>query len=180
MNKQSLLNLELSTDRLVLRTITLEDKGFILKLVNTEGWLKFIGDRAVHNAQDAAIYIQKILERKGCFYGVFEDKITRVPMGIVTFLLRDTQTYPDLGFAILPDYEGFGFAMEASKVLLNHLFSDNPSLHNVIAITKKDNTKSIHLIKKLGFEYQSQDSQDNDLSIYIISNFNHSRKKNVN
>ena len=35
---------EISTQRLVLNIITEEDDDFMRALVNTEGWLQFIGD----------------------------------------------------------------------------------------------------------------------------------------
>ncbi len=37
------------TNRLTLRKLEEKDCSFILELLNTEGWLKFIGNRNVHN-----------------------------------------------------------------------------------------------------------------------------------
>jgi hypothetical protein len=52
---------ELKTSRLNIRPINLVDSKFMLELVNTKGWLKYIGDRKVHNVTDAEQYIQRIL-----------------------------------------------------------------------------------------------------------------------
>ena len=46
------------TERLLLRSLTLADAPFIFELVNTAGWIQFIGDRNVHNHEDAERYIQ--------------------------------------------------------------------------------------------------------------------------
>jgi RimJ/RimL family protein N-acetyltransferase len=164
------MHLNLETNRLIIRPISIDDHGFILKLVNTEGWLKYIGDMNVNNDQDAKNYIQKILDRKGKgrFYGVFEDKHTKILMGIVTFLNRETQAYPDMGFATLPQFEGFGYTLEASQAFLDKLLSDHNDISKIIAITKTDNLRSINLIKKLGFEYFDTDVMDHQLSIYMI------------
>lgn len=168
-NKYDLMYLYLETNRLVIRPVTLDDAMFILNLVNTKGWIKYIGYRNVNNVQDAKIYIQNILDRSNCFYGVFENKETKIPMGIVTFLHRETQTYPDIGFATLPEFEGLGYTLEASRAFLDYLLCDHHDVSKIIAITKSDNLRSINLIKKLGLEYFDNDTMDQQLSIYMIS-----------
>ncbi len=60
----------LTTSRLVIEPLTLNDNDFIFKLVNTEGWLKFIGDRNIKSTDEAADYIRKILASKNIFYWV--------------------------------------------------------------------------------------------------------------
>ena len=41
-----------STERLSLERLSDNDADFILELVNTAGWLKFIGDRNVKTKED--------------------------------------------------------------------------------------------------------------------------------
>jgi RimJ/RimL family protein N-acetyltransferase len=48
----------LETERLHLRELSLEDAGFIVELLNTEGWLTFIGDRNVRTEKQAERYLQ--------------------------------------------------------------------------------------------------------------------------
>ena len=52
------MNFVLATDRLTLRPFTNADAGFIVELVNTPGWLEFIGDRNIHTEEDAINYLQ--------------------------------------------------------------------------------------------------------------------------
>ena len=47
------------TDRLQLREMTLEDAAFILELVNTPEWYKYIGDRGIRTIDEARDYIQE-------------------------------------------------------------------------------------------------------------------------
>ena len=49
----------LETDRLVLRRFTLDDAEFIFRLVNDPSWLRFIGDKNVHNLDDARRYLRE-------------------------------------------------------------------------------------------------------------------------
>ena len=47
------------TERLTLRPMTIEDAEFFMELVNTEKWLKFIGDRNVKDIKAAENYIKE-------------------------------------------------------------------------------------------------------------------------
>ena len=161
---------EIKTARLTIRPINLSDSEFIFQLVNSEGWLKFIGDRKVNSVEDARQYIQRILDNPLYFYHVIELNDSQELVGVISFLKRDYQQFYDLGFAILPIFESKGIAFEASKAYLDtiqaqHLFE------NIIAITMPNNERSIQLLTKLGFTYQSVFDQGDDvLAIYAMEN----------
>ena len=55
------MDLHFETERLLIRPIEISDAEFMLQLLNTDGWLKFIGDRNVHSIEEAAAYIQKFV-----------------------------------------------------------------------------------------------------------------------
>ncbi|WP_114790432.1 GNAT family N-acetyltransferase [Niabella yanshanensis] len=160
---------QLETDRLFIRPITTADSPFILKLVNTPGWLQFIGDRHIHNSHDAEKYIQKILDNPNFFYSVFETKATQQPIGIVTFLYRDNQEFPDIGFALLPQFEKQGYALEASQKYLDELVQQKVS-PTIIGITLPENKSSIQLLERLGLKFQRYVDKDNErLAVYAIN-----------
>ncbi|MBL7866238.1 MAG: RimJ/RimL family protein N-acetyltransferase, partial [Cyclobacteriaceae bacterium] len=50
---------ELVTSRLVLARFVHEDAAFIVTLLNSPGWLKYIGDRHVHTPTDAVAYLDQ-------------------------------------------------------------------------------------------------------------------------
>ncbi len=159
----------LETDRLIIRPINLTDSKFIIELVNSDGWLKFIGNRNISNRNDAEKYIQKILDSPNFYYSVFQLKTTNKPVGIVTFLNRAEQKFPDIGFAMLPEYEKNGYTLEASRRYLDEIIKSN-RYENIIAITIPDNQKSIKLLMKLGLKYESDYVKDNGtLSIFSLS-----------
>ena len=54
MNTETLL----TTDRLLIEPLVLADNNFILELVNTDGWIKFIGNRKITSPMEATAYIQ--------------------------------------------------------------------------------------------------------------------------
>ena len=160
---------ETQTERLLIRPINLGDKNFIYSLVNTNGWLKYIGDRNIKNIADAENYIQKILENKNYYYNVFEIKDTKEPIGIITFLNRDNHEFPDIGFALLPQFEKKGYTFEASKKYLTEIISLN-LYKKIIGITVPENYNSIKLLQRLGLEFESNFIGNNKiLSQYIIT-----------
>lgn len=65
---------QIETERLLIRPIKITDTSFILDLLNSDGWLQFIGDRKVKNVDEAEKYIQNILDNEKFYYSVFELK----------------------------------------------------------------------------------------------------------
>src|SRR6476469_7277410 len=125
---------QLSTDRLILKPLSPDDTEFIHALVNTEGWLKFIGDRNVHSPEDARAYVQKILDNPAVHYWAVSLKNNSHRIGIVTYIKRDYLDHPDLGFAFLPEHAGKGYAFEAAKTVL-HFVLQNDGQQNILATT---------------------------------------------
>lgn len=159
----------IETERLIIRPINLTDSKFIIELVNSKGWLKFIGNRNISTLDDAEKYIQKIIDSPNFYYSVFELKATKKPIGIVTFLNRVEQKFPDIGFAMLSEYEKNGYSFEASRKYLDEIIQSN-RYENIIAITIPDNQKSIKLLTKLGLEYESDYVGDNGtLSVFSLN-----------
>jgi [ribosomal protein S5]-alanine N-acetyltransferase len=160
---------EIQTDRLIIRPIKLGDSDFICSLVNSNGWLKFIGDRNIRNSDDAEKYIQKILENTNYYYNVFEIYETQQPIGIITFLNRDSQEFPDIGFALLPQFEKKGYTFEASKKYLQEIISQK--LHKkIIGITVPENENSIKLLLRLGLQFEKNFKENNEeLSLYSMT-----------
>lgn len=154
------------TDRLSLRPIAPEDHAFVLELVNTEGWLRFIGDRQVHHTEDAMRYIEKIRASPQILYWVVRTKEAQIPVGIVSFLKRETLPHFDLGFAFLPQHGGRGYAWEAASLVLNEMKKD-PAHRTILATTLAGNSRSIALLEKLGFVFsETLENNGEALQVY--------------
>src|SRR5215218_9705823 len=93
----------LITERLLIIPLATSDDSFILELVNTEGWISFIGNRNITSQVEAKAYIQKILENSNCSYWVVKLKEQQQSIGIITYIKRDYLEHHDIGFAFLPD-----------------------------------------------------------------------------
>lgn len=138
----------LQTQRLLLRPLALKDATFIFELLNSAPWVQFIGDRGIQTVKDAERYILEKQNDPHYHCHVFEDLETQQPLGIVTFILRSNQTHPDIGYAILPQFQKQQYTYEAVKIYLAALQKEEPS-REIIAITRPENTASIKLLKKI-------------------------------
>lgn len=156
----------LETRRLSIRPITLNDADFILRLVNSEGWLKFIGDRKVFDRKDAEQYIQNILDDDQSFYNVFETRDSNRAIGILTLLKRQDERFPDIGFAILSEHEKKGYSYEAASAYLDEL-QQSGKYQSLIAFTLPTNKNSIRLLKKLGMKYAGDKIREDESLCYF-------------
>lgn len=155
-----------TTDRLNIRPLVLADKQMVFELLNSQSWIKFIGDRNIKSIEDSENYIKAIIENKNYHYHVIELMPEQIPIGIITFLNRNHQDFPDLGFAIMPNYEGRGYAYEACKGYLDKLIKNKVS-KKILGIAQSENVKSIKLLEKLGFKYdQIKIENQKQLSVY--------------
>jgi RimJ/RimL family protein N-acetyltransferase len=150
------------TARLTLTPLTLNHDAFIITLLNSPGWLRFIGDRKVKTADDAKAYITKIVNSTQFKYWVAKLKDTGEPIGVITLIERDYLPHPDIGFAFLPAYAKMGYAFEGADAVM-HGLALAMGLSRLLAITLRDNVGSIGLLKKLGFVFDREMERDGEV-----------------
>lgn len=147
------------TNRLRLRQLRLDDAAFILRLVNEPSWLRYIGDKQVRSLDDARDYLRKgplaMYAREGFGLWLLERLEDGLPIGMCGLIKRDSLPDPDIGFALLPEYEGQGYAREAAEATLAQA-RGRYRLARVLAITSLENPRSIGLLQRLGFAYLRQ------------------------
>ena len=143
------------TDRLILRPCSREDASFILELLNTPKWVKYIGDRQVHTVEEAEKYIaDRMLPQLtklgyGNYTMILKEEGTKI--GTCGLYNREDVEGIDIGFATLPAYEKKGYAYEAASRILSAAFEEF-GIEKVCGYTTKDNLDSRRLLIKLGFE----------------------------
>ena len=147
----------IETQHLVLREFTTEDAAFLHELVNAPEWLRYIGDRNIRNTDDAERYITERLQSsyETIGYGFYLVQLRKegTPVGLCGLIHRNGLEDVDLGFAFLPQHTGKGYAYESALATLAYA-QNLIGLHRVVAITGKDNIKSIQLLKKLGLHFE--------------------------
>ena len=125
----------------------------MLAIWNDPAFVRHVGDRGIRTESEAREALEcgalRSYEENG--YGPYrmvrKDDATSV--GICGLFKRDNLEFPDIGFAVLPDYCGRGYAAEAARAVLAHA-RDDLHLQRVAAIVSPGNEASIALIEKLG------------------------------
>ena len=156
-----------TTDRLLLTELTFDDIEFVMKLVNTDEWIKFIGQRNIKTVEDAKVYIQKLIDNPNINYWVVKLQ-DQTPIGVITFIKRVYLDHHDIGFAFLPRYAKKGYAYEAALAVLNDVMKDITH-STVVATTVPENVNSIMLLEKLGFAFSKEfENEGEKLFLYSI------------
>jgi len=162
----------LETGRLTLRRITLDDADLMLAIWNDPAFIRNVGDRGIRTIEEAEKALEdgafKLYEEYG--YGPYcmTRKTDDVRIGICGLFRRENLTDPDIGFGVLPDYCGRGFAGEAAKAVVAHA-RDDLGIENLTAIVSPENVASIGLIEKLGLRFDggiTMPGEDDEISLY--------------
>lgn len=146
------------TNRLIIRPTDETDAPFLVTLMNSPGWLQYIGDRQVYSKEGAVEYIRNRItpQFERLSYGSYTvlRKSDETKIGTCGLYDRDGINGIDIGYALLPDFQGNGYAFEAVdqlKILAFNQFG----LTKIHAITNKENLSSQRLLKKIGLHFDS-------------------------
>ncbi len=165
----------LETERLLLREFTTGDTAFILELVNSAGWLQYIGDRNIKSVEQAKAYLEngpiKSYRENGFGLCLVERKDDAKAIGMCGLLKREYLDTPDMGFAFLPEFNGNGYAYEIAIATVAYA-KNKLKISTVSAITMANNEKSIKLLEKMGFSFKKTiflPTGKEELQLYIHS-----------
>ena len=149
----------LETDRLILRQFDLDDAAFVIRLLNSPGWLAYIGDRGVKTIAEAEAYLQEgpmaSFEVNGFGLAMVVLKETGEGIGMCGLIKREGLSDLDIGYALLPGYMGKGYAFEIAAATVDYA-KEVLGLSRLLAITDPKNVASIKLLEKLGMQFEQE------------------------
>jgi RimJ/RimL family protein N-acetyltransferase len=154
------------TERLTLNLVSENDFEFIFQLLNSKDWITFIGDRNIASVEAAKSYIAKIQSTQNFHYWVIRIRASNIPVGIISFIKRDYLPHFDIGFALLPQFYGNGYAFEAATRFIDEC--KRVGHETILATVLPTNSRSIALLEKLGFRHDS-DIVANDERMNVFS-----------
>lgn len=164
----------LETERLILSEYENSDAAFIMELLNTPSWLQFIGDRNIKSLDDARNYILNtpVASYRKNGFGLYSVKLKdgNIPIGMCGLIRRESLEDVDIGFALLPQFEGKGYAYEAAAAMLDYA-KTHLKLKRIVAITNIDNVSSIRLLEKLGLKFEKNikfEKEEKELKLFSI------------
>lgn len=153
--------------------MALDDAAFFLRLLNEPSWLANIGDRGVRTLADAEGYIRNNIRAayQAQGFGLYAVQLRSdpLPIGLCGLLKRDFLSSPDLGFALLPQHCGHGYATEAARAVLKHAQVEL-KIARLYAIVKSGNERSVRLLGQLGFRHEGpyQIPQGEQVELYQL------------
>ncbi len=160
------------TERLILREFELTDEDLIFRLLNSSSWQKFLGNRGINSLADAGKYISDKLINSYKKYGfglyLIQLKNGNESIGMCGLVKREFLECADIGFALLPEFSGKGYAYEASLATMDYCRSVL-KINKLAGITSKDNYRSIRLLEKLEMKFEKYiriDTENKDLMLY--------------
>lgn len=150
------------------------DAGLMLAIWNDPGFVRYVGDRGIRTIAEAQEALKdgafKLYDDYG--YGPYAMSLTKDDslIGICGLFRRENLDDPDIGFAVLPDFCGNGYAGEAARAVVAHA-RDDLGIKCLTAIVSPENSASIGLIKKLGLTFDrgiTMPGDDEEISLYSM------------
>lgn len=150
--------INIQTDRLVLRQITIDDAQDLQTILSNEQVQEYLsGIPANYTLEMAIDYIQNKLSRKYqnpeyYDWGIADRETNRL-LGRITVYRQDNyRRMADLIWYIHPDGRGRGLMTEAGRAVIAHLQS--LGFVRIEAYARQDNAASINVMRKLGMQYE--------------------------
>lgn len=142
----------LSTDRLVLRQLVLDDAAALFLALSDELVMRYWSSGPHQNQQETREYLAWNAEQGAdhkC-WAITTDG--NVALGWIILMPHRKDTF-ELGYILAREYWGNGYAAEAVRAVLDFAFSQL-SARRISADVDPDNKGSVILLEKLGFQLE--------------------------
>lgn len=154
----------LKTERLTLRKLVSSDGNKIFALRSDINVNKYLGRKPSQSIDDAKVFIQTInenIQKNNSIYWAITFNDSENLIGtICLFDFSDDNLKAEIGYELLPDFQGKGIMQEAtSKVIefgIKHI-----GLNSIEAYTHLENQSSTRLLEK--FNFKRNNVGDNNL-----------------
>ena len=171
---------DLETDRLILRRVDNNDYKEVLPLRSKPETMKYIPRPLLKNQDDALAHIlmieTKIQNNEGINWAITVKGDPKL-IGVIGHYRIQLENYrAEIGYMILPEFNGQGIVTEAVKEVVKYGF-ETMKLHSIEAVIDPDNVASANVLEKNGFvkeahlkENEFHEGRFYDSVIYSILN----------
>jgi ribosomal-protein-alanine N-acetyltransferase len=144
----------LETERLVLRRVTESDYPEIMELRGNPETMKYIPRPLVTTKEEALHHFKmiddKIESNEGINWAITLKGNPKM-LGIIGHYRIQPENYRcEIGYMLLPEYNGKGITTEAIKAVLEYGF-DELQMHSIEAVIDPENRASERVLQKNGF-----------------------------
>lgn len=145
------------TERLLIRPYIQTDFENFFRMSNDEEVMRYI--RPVQTRLEAEVFFKKIMAdyelRPGLGRWAMLTNPGNIFVGSFAVIPVENSTDIQLGYSLLPEYWGKGYAFESVRGGLDYAFNIL-KLEKVLGVTESPNTASQKVLTKAGFQYERQ------------------------
>jgi ribosomal-protein-alanine N-acetyltransferase len=157
----------LSTERLKLRRITMNDDKEVFFQRSSKEMNEYVGNPLCQSIEEARAWIEKIdniiANNEGVNWGVCLKDEDQIMGGFCYWNLSQEENKAEIGFGIYPHHQNKGYMSEVLERGLRYGFEDM-DLSCIEAYTHPQNKASIRVLEKHGFKLKEEQPDD----LYIV------------
>jgi RimJ/RimL family protein N-acetyltransferase len=144
----------ITTDRLVLRRFRLDDAAALAAYRSVPEVARYQSWTSPYSLDKARYAVQTMVAADPSYPGWFQYAVELADekqlIGDVGVNLADNLMQAEIGYTLTPERQGHGYATEAVRAVLDHLFRVQ-GLHRVSAECDARNVASARLLERVGF-----------------------------
>ncbi|HUQ66694.1 MAG TPA: GNAT family N-acetyltransferase [Flavitalea sp.] len=162
----------LTTERLTLRQLSIDDQQKIFELRSDKEINKYLDRQTSKTIEDAINFINKVndnIKKSNSIYWVITLTRTRTFVGtICLFDFSNEKRSCEIGYELMPKYQRRGIMKEAAEKVIGYAFQ-TLQFQKIIAFTHKGNENSTKLLTKLNFMKSIEKVKENpDLNMFTL------------
>jgi ribosomal-protein-alanine N-acetyltransferase len=163
----------LTTERLTLRQLSVDDQQAILALRSDSEINKYLDRAPSKTIEDAINFINKIndnIKKNHSIYWVITLTKTKTFVGtICLFDFSNEKNSCEIGYELMTKFQGQGIMKEAAQVVIDYVFQ-TLTLKKILAFTHYENQNSTNLLLKFNFVKSLETDKENpNLTIFTLA-----------
>lgn len=159
----------LKTERLTLRQLAIDDEQQIFTLRSDREINKYLDRQVCNTIDDARNFIDKITKSDFLYWAITLCHKNVLVGTICLFGFSDENYKCEIGYELLPSFQGQGIMKEAVEKVIDYAFH-TIKVKKIETILHRDNLSSIKLLEKLSFINSSEPGRPNpDLVCYHLT-----------
>src|SRR5215204_3107247 len=164
----------LTTERLTLRQLVIDDEKEIFTLRSDNEINKYLDRQVSNTIEDARNFINKVnenLNKNDSLYWAITLRDKNILVGtICLFGISDENSKCEIGYELLTNFQGQGIMKEAAEKVIDYAFN-TIKVQKIEAFFHRDNQSSIRLLEKLSFRNSNEPDKTNpELICYYLTN----------
>lgn len=161
----------LTTERLTLRRLSINDKDDILALRSDVEINKYLGRQLSKTTEDALNFINKVndnIEKNIAFYWTITLTNTKTVVGTIC-LFDFSENSCEIGYELMNQFQRQGIMKEAVQAVIDYTFQ-TLKVKKILAFTHYENQNSTKLLTKFNFvKSKDLDKENPNLNIFTLT-----------